>query len=86
MFKRRETYECVERKYKALWWNISSLKGISLAYWLHKIKLEEEFNLVVQPQRLLNPRMKVVAKKEVLKLFEAEMRRFIPSHPISASS
>jgi hypothetical protein len=29
--------------------------------------------------------MKVVAKKEVLKLFEAEMR-LIPSHPISASS
>jgi hypothetical protein len=75
----------LKKKYKALWWNISSLNGISLSYWLHKIKLEEEFNLVVQPQRLLNPRMKVVAKKEVLKLFEAEMR-LIPSHPISASS
>jgi hypothetical protein len=43
---------------KALGWSISDLKGISPAYCMHKIKLEEEFKPVVQPQRRLNPTMK----------------------------
>jgi hypothetical protein len=43
---------------KALGWSISDLKGISPAYCMHKIKLEEEFKPVVQSQRRLNPTMK----------------------------
>lgn len=44
----------------ALGWNVEDLKGISPAYCMHKIKLQEEFKLVVQPQRCLNPAMKEV--------------------------
>jgi hypothetical protein len=66
---------------KALGWSISDLKGISPAYCMHKIKLEEEFKPVVQPQRRLNPTMKEVVKKEVTKLLEAGM-----IYPISDSS
>ncbi|PNX58540.1 hypothetical protein L195_g059243, partial [Trifolium pratense] len=58
---------------KALGWSISDLKGINPAYCMHKIKLEEEFKPVVQPQRRLNPTMKDVVKKEVTKLLEAGM-------------
>lgn len=58
---------------EALGWKESDLKGISPAYCMHKIKLEEEFKLVVQPQRRLNPTMKEVVIKDVLKLIEAGM-------------
>ncbi|PNX96062.1 hypothetical protein L195_g019263 [Trifolium pratense] len=65
----------------AMGWNISDLKGISPTFCMHKIKLEEEFKPVVQPQRRLNPIMKEVVKKEVLKLLEAGM-----IYPISDSA
>lgn len=39
---------------------------------MHKIKLEEEFKLVVQPQQRLNLTMKEVMKKVVFKLLEAD--------------
>jgi len=65
----------------ALWWQICDLKGISPAYCMHKIHLEVEFKPVVQPQRILNPTMKEVVKKEVLKLLDASM-----IYPITYSS
>lgn len=48
---------------------------------MHTIKLKEEFKLGVQPQRQLNPSMKEVVRKEVLKLLEVGM-----IYPISDSS
>ncbi|MCH94344.1 hypothetical protein A2U01_0015302, partial [Trifolium medium] len=66
---------------EAMGWSISDLKGISPSFCMHKIKLEEEFKPVVQPQRRLNPTMKEVVKKEVLKLLEAGM-----IYPISDSA
>ncbi|MCI23985.1 hypothetical protein A2U01_0045168, partial [Trifolium medium] len=66
---------------EALGWKISDFKGISPTFCMHKIKLEEEFKLVVQPQRRLNPTMKEVVMKEVLKLLEAGM-----IYPISDSA
>lgn len=65
----------------ALGWQISDLKVISPAYYMHKIHLKVEYKPVVQPQRRLNPTMKEVVKKEVLKLLEAGM-----IYPISDSS
>jgi len=64
----------------ALGWNISDLKGISPTYCMHKIHMEAEYKPVVQPQRRLNPTMKEVVKKEVLKLMDAGM-----IYPISDS-
>jgi len=65
----------------ALGWKISDLKGISPAYCMHKIHMEAEYKPVVQPQQRLNPNMKEVVKKEVLKLLDAGM-----IYPISDSS
>jgi hypothetical protein len=38
---------------------------------MHKIKMEEEYKPVVQPQRRLNPAMSEVVKKELQKLLAA---------------
>jgi len=65
----------------ALGWKIYDLKGISPAYCMHKIHMEAEYKPVVQPQRRLNPTMKDVVKKEVLKLLAASI-----IYPISDSS
>jgi len=64
----------------AMGWKIYDLKGISPAYCMHKIHMEAEFKPVVQSQRRLNPTMKEVVKKEVLKLLDAGM-----IYPISDS-
>ncbi|GAU28722.1 hypothetical protein TSUD_372290 [Trifolium subterraneum] len=65
---------------EAMGWAISDLKGISPTLCMHKIKMEDEYKPVVQPQRRLNPTMKEVVKNEVLKLLEAGM-----IYPISDS-
>lgn len=43
---------------EALGYSVTVLKEMSPAYYMHKIKLEEEFKPVVQPQRILNPYIK----------------------------
>jgi hypothetical protein len=48
---------------------------------MHKIKMEEEYKPVVQPQRRLNPTMKEVVRKEIEKLLLAGM-----IYPISDSA
>ncbi|GAU38875.1 hypothetical protein TSUD_67380 [Trifolium subterraneum] len=65
---------------EAMGWAISDLKGISPTLCMHKINMEDEYKPVVQPQRRLNPTMKEVVKKEVLKLLEVGM-----IYPISDS-
>nr|KYP32882.1 Retrovirus-related Pol polyprotein from transposon 17.6 [Cajanus cajan] len=65
----------------AIGWSISDLKGISPAYCMHKIFMEDEYKLVAQPQRRLNPVMKEVVKKEVIKLLDAGI-----IYPISDSA
>jgi hypothetical protein len=65
----------------AIGWTLSDLKGISPSYCMHKILMEEEYKPVTQPQRRLNPTMKEVVRKEVVKLLDAGM-----IYPISDSS
>ncbi|XP_058726938.1 uncharacterized protein LOC131598342 [Vicia villosa] len=43
---------------EAIGWVLSDLKEISLTYCMLKIMVEEDFKLVAQPQRCLNPTMK----------------------------
>ena len=52
-------------------WSIADLKGISPTYCMHRILMESDYRPVAQPQRRLNPVMKEVVRKEVLKLLEA---------------
>ena len=54
----------------ALGWTIADIKGISPLICTHRIHLEEDVKPSRQPQRRLNPVMKEVVKKEVLKLLD----------------
>ena len=51
-------------------WTIADIKGISPLICTYRIHLEEDVKPSRQPQRLLNPIMKEVVKKEVLKLVD----------------
>ncbi|GJR80658.1 reverse transcriptase domain-containing protein [Tanacetum coccineum] len=56
---------------KSIAWGISDIKGIDPSFCTHKILMEEVYKPCVQPQRRLNPNMKEVVKKEVIKLLDA---------------
>ena len=56
------------RKYKeAIAWSIEDLKGISPSICMHKILLDDNAKTYIEHQRRLNPVMKEVVRKEVLK-------------------
>ena len=56
------------RKYKeAIAWSIEDLKGISPSICMHKILLNDNAKTSIEHQRRLNPVMKEVIRKEVLK-------------------
>ena len=63
--------DILKKHREAIGWHISDLKGISPAYCMHRIMMEEDYKPVRQPQRRLNPTMKEEVRKEVLKLLEA---------------
>ena len=66
---------------KALGWTIADIKGVSPSIVMHKILLEDNHKKSVQNQRRLNPMMKEVVKKEVIKWLDAGI-----IYPISDSS
>ena len=56
------------RKYKeAIAWSIEDLKGIIPSIYMHKILLEDNAKTSIKHQRRLNPVMKDVGRKEVMK-------------------
>ena len=60
------------RKYKeVIAWSIEDLKGISPSICMHKILLEDNAKTSIEHQRRLNPVMKEVVRKEVLKWLNA---------------
>ncbi|XP_012852943.1 PREDICTED: uncharacterized protein LOC105972530 [Erythranthe guttata] len=62
----------VLREHKlALGWTIADIKGISPTFCMHKIILEESHKSSVEQQRRLNPIMKEVVKKEIIKWLDA---------------
>ncbi|KAJ9565613.1 hypothetical protein OSB04_001579 [Centaurea solstitialis] len=73
---------CVLRKYRSvLAYSIDDIKGISPSFCTHRILLSDEHATSIEPQRRLNPNMKEVVKKEVLKLLKSGI-----IYPISDSS
>ncbi|GJX18321.1 hypothetical protein Tco_0219153 [Tanacetum coccineum] len=59
----------VLKKHKqAFAWKTTDIPGICPSFCKHKIQLMEDKKLVVQKQRRLNPNMKEVVKKEIVKL------------------
>ena len=61
----------LERNLKAFAWSIEDIKGINSSICMHKILMEEDHAPSIQHQRRLNPAMKEVVKKEVLKWLQA---------------
>ncbi|XP_070012982.1 uncharacterized protein [Nicotiana sylvestris] len=55
----------------AIGWTMVDIKGINSAYCLHKILLEEGHKPSREHQRRMNPNMKEVVKKEVIKWLDA---------------
>ena len=69
-------------KYKeTIAWSIEDLKGISPLVCMHKILLEENARTSIEHQRRLNPVMKEVVRKEVLKWLNAGFIYAIPDSP-----
>ncbi|KAJ9552763.1 hypothetical protein OSB04_016808 [Centaurea solstitialis] len=66
---------------KAIAWTIADIKGISPTICQHKIILEDKNFTSVEPQRRLNPVMKEVVKKEILKWLDAGI-----IYPIASST
>ncbi|MDD0148567.1 hypothetical protein PSY31_23040, partial [Shigella flexneri] len=66
---------------KAIGWSLADIKGISPAFCMHKILLEEGSRPVVAAQRRLNPIMKEVVRKEILKWLDSGV-----VYPISDST
>lgn len=62
-------------------WAIEDLMKISPTVDMHKILMDDGHKPVVQPQRRLNPAIKEVVRKEVVKLLDAGL-----IYPISDSS
>jgi len=70
------------RKYKrVIGYSLADIKGISPSLCTHRIHLENESYTSIEPQRRLNPNLKDVVKKEILKLLDADI-----IYPISDST
>ena len=70
------------RKYKkAIAWSIEDLKEISPSICMHKILSEENARTSIEYQRRLNPVMKEVVRKEVLKLLNVGFIYAISNSP-----
>ena len=63
--------EILNKHKESIAWSIEDLKGISPSICMHKIILEESARPTVEHQRRLNPVMKEVVRKEVLKWLNA---------------
>ncbi|KAL4281095.1 hypothetical protein GQ457_03G019720 [Hibiscus cannabinus] len=66
---------------KAIGWTMADLKGISPTICMHKILLDECHSNSMEPQRRLNPAMKKLVMKEIIKWLDAGI-----IYPISDSS
>ena len=63
-----------------LGWSPAYLKGIHPSMCMHRILLEDGHKPLVEAQRRLNPTMKEVVRKEVLKWLDALFTLFLTVH------
>nr|GEZ14813.1 hypothetical protein [Tanacetum cinerariifolium] len=59
------------KKWPAIAWKLTDIRGIDPEFCSHKILLEEDFSPKVQSQRRVNPKIHNVIKKEVKKPLDA---------------
>ncbi|GJW10017.1 reverse transcriptase domain-containing protein [Tanacetum coccineum] len=75
-----QAFEVLRYHKGAIAWSIANIKGIDSSLYTHKILMEDEFKPSIQSQRRVNPNIKEVVKKEVIKLLDAGL-----IYPISDS-
>ncbi|GJX61387.1 putative nucleotidyltransferase, ribonuclease H, partial [Tanacetum coccineum] len=69
--KEKKSFLQVLKKHKGeIAWKMSDIIGISPSFYTHKILMEEDFKLVIQTQRRLNPKVQDVVKNEIIKLID----------------
>ncbi|KAL1190825.1 RNA-directed DNA polymerase-like protein [Cardamine amara subsp. amara] len=61
----------VRKHRKALWYSLEDIPGISPDLYMHRIHLEEGSKNSIEHQRRLNPNVKDIVKKDIMKLLEA---------------
>ena len=66
--------------HKAIGYNFNDILGISPDLCMHSIHQEDESKSSIEHQRRLNPNLKEVVKKEIIKLLDAGI-----IYPISAT-
>ncbi|GJS42688.1 reverse transcriptase domain-containing protein [Tanacetum coccineum] len=66
---------------EAFTWKTSNILWISPSFCKHKINFEDNVKRVIQRQRRLNPNMKEVVKKEIIKLLDASIIYAIEDSP-----
>ncbi|GJR51720.1 reverse transcriptase domain-containing protein [Tanacetum coccineum] len=79
--KHLELLEVLRSHKGAIAWSIADIKGTDSSFCTHKILMEDEFKPSVQPQRRVNPNIKEVVKKEVIKLLDARLIYLISDSP-----
>ncbi|TYK14267.1 retrotransposon gag protein [Cucumis melo var. makuwa] len=70
--------QVLKKKKQAIGCTLDDIKGISPTFCMHRIILEERAKEKIQPQRRLNPTLKEVVMKEVLKLEDARIIYPVP--------
>ncbi|GKA34740.1 hypothetical protein Tco_0721169 [Tanacetum coccineum] len=70
----------LKNRKQAIAWKLSDIRGIDPEFCSHKIILEDDYEPLVQHQRMVNPKIHDVIKKEVEKLLDAGL-----IYPISDS-
>ena len=70
-FEEKKLLEILRKYKEAIAWSIEDLKGISPSICMHKILLNDNAKTSIEHQRRLNPVMKEVVRKEVLKWLNA---------------
>ncbi|GJR24287.1 hypothetical protein Tco_0972814 [Tanacetum coccineum] len=66
--------EVLKNHKEARAWSIADIKGMNSSFCTHKILMEDEYKPIVQSQRHVNPNIKEVVKKEVIKLLDAGVK------------
>ncbi|GJS17426.1 putative nucleotidyltransferase, ribonuclease H [Tanacetum coccineum] len=79
--KKAKLLEVLKKHKGAIAWSIADIKRIDSSLCTHKILMADEHKPTVQPQRQVNPNIKEVVKKEVIKLLDAGL-----IYPISDNS
>ncbi|GJU84649.1 hypothetical protein Tco_1292195 [Tanacetum coccineum] len=79
--EKKRLVSILKKHTEAFAWKTSDIPGISLSFCKHKINFEDDVKPVIQRQRQLNPNMKDVVKKEIIKLLDVMIIYLIEESP-----